>query len=95
MLLMLVRLTLHHLVHPRLAAGDVEVAVVSEALLAHQGTAAARPGGPARHNPRQQITLFAVAELLLAPLRVGQADHAAFVVVLLLPQLVAGCGQPG
>ncbi len=47
MLLMLVRLTLHHLVHPRLAAGDVEVAVVSEALLAHQGTAAARPGGMA------------------------------------------------
>ena len=47
MLLMLVCLTLHHLVHPRLAAGDVEVTVVSEALLAHQGTAAARPGGMA------------------------------------------------
>ena len=64
MLLMLVRLTLHHLVHPRLAAADVEVAVVREALLAHQGTAAARPGGMAYlvirrhavdHRPAQRV----------------------------------------
>ncbi|MBJ8735731.1 hypothetical protein [Citrobacter amalonaticus] len=64
MLLMLVRLTLHHLVHPRLAAGDVEVAVVREALLAHLGTAAARPGGMAYlvirrhavdHRPAQRV----------------------------------------
>ncbi|EQB7867040.1 hypothetical protein ACYUAC_002639 [Citrobacter amalonaticus] len=62
--MMLVRLTLHHLVHPRLAAGDVEITVVREALLAHQGTAAARPGGMAYlvvrrhavdHRPAQRV----------------------------------------
>ena len=47
MLLLLVCLAFQYLIYPRLAAGDVEVAVVGEALLAHQGTAAARSGGVA------------------------------------------------
>ena len=50
---------------------------------------------PVRHNPRQQVTLFAVVELLLASLRVRQADHAAVVVIPPLPHLVARRGQPG
>ena len=47
MLLALVRLTLHHLIHPGLAARDTEVSVVSETLLTHWYAAAAGPGGMA------------------------------------------------
>ena len=45
MLLLLVRVALQDLIQPRLAAGEVEVFVVGEALLVHRGGAAAGPGG--------------------------------------------------
>lgn len=45
--LLLVCLAFHHLVYPGLAAGDVEIFVVGEALFAHRHTLAAGPGGMA------------------------------------------------
>ena len=47
MVLALVCLALHHLIYPGLAAGDIEVSVVSEALFPHGDVAAAGPGGMA------------------------------------------------
>lgn len=43
----LVSFTFQYLIHPGLAAGDIEVFVVSETLLAHWYAAAAGPGGVA------------------------------------------------
>lgn len=44
---MLVCFTFHDLIYPGLAAGDIEVSVVSETLLAHWYATAAGPGGVA------------------------------------------------
>ena len=45
MLLGLMRFAFHHFIHPRLAAGDVQVLVVGESFFTHRHLAAARPGG--------------------------------------------------
>lgn len=47
LMLMLVCFTFHDLIYPGLAAGDIEVSVVSETLLAHWYAAAAGPSGVA------------------------------------------------